>query len=124
MAANTAAPQDKAAAKEPAAAALAHVKECVSSAAAMRTAISEYHLAMGKFPDAGLFNLDAYRDCGALTHDANGVITVMMGSGANVHSEVRGLAVQLHPGVQRGQALKWRCSTDQEHLDHLPASCR
>ncbi|MEC4767264.1 pilin [Halomonas sp. CUBES01] len=117
----------------------AQVSEAISLASSAKTAVSEYYITNGSFPDsntkAGISANDDGTDIGSYVQSVKveneGKITVAMSS-SGVVSDLQGKSLQFTPDSSTGDddnsgAIKWSCgasSTDGIPTKYLPASCR
>jgi type IV pilus assembly protein PilA len=107
----------------------AQVSEGLNLSGGAKVSVTEYFQDRGAFPpdnstaglaDAAEIN-GKYVSAGTVGN-ANGVITVTYGSGAN--AKIAGSDLLLTAGNTGGGSITWTCSSADIESKHLPASCR
>ena len=104
----------------------AQVSEGAATAAAIKTAISEYYASQGAYPPANTYDeLDGGRYTATATHDANGIITVTLRGAAPVNTRVQGYVFTMSPTLNAaGDAIvSWSCATAGD-TKYLPSGCQ
>ena len=100
------------------------VSEGMATAGALKTSITEFHMAQGAFPAAAVYaDTVGGRYTAGATHDAAGQITVTMRNAAPVNQRVRGFTFTLTPTVTGNEITNWTCATAGSSK-FLPSGCQ
>lgn len=108
------------------------VSECMATAGAVKTSITEYYSSLGEFPPASRYeDQDGGRYTDNVDHDEAGIITCTMRNDAPVNQRVRGYSFTLEPDVQAASQgtgnviVDWFCETTvQDGEKYLPTGCQ
>jgi len=110
----------------------AQVSEGMARAASLKNAITEFYDSQSAFPPANRYDdLSGGRYTLTATHNANGVISVLLRNVPPVSNPVRGYAFTLTPQSAPGIAtvagtsiVRWSCVNTNGLLKYLPAGCQ
>jgi type IV pilus assembly protein PilA len=110
----------------------AQVSEAISLASSAKTAVSEYYMTNGSFPDnnstAGLSDANDISGSyvSSVSAGTDGVITVTM-SGSDVVGELQNKTLEFRPSDSNENSsgsITWECGPGTIPVKFLPASCR
>jgi len=111
----------------------AQVSEGMATAGAIKTGITEFFQAQGAMPGVGVYDAsDGGRYTDTATHDAAGVITILLRNAAPVSTPVQAFSFTLTPQDAAGATtvagtsiVRWSCDVVAgSDIKYLPSGCQ